>query len=131
MIKSLMISIYDVLIAALCLGLVDYVGSEQLVSGLYYSASSSNKSFGVCAGSEISGPVALIPVGIWEHVIVLCGPGDILIGAGRYSVNIFAWGRVFKLDVRVLGVEALDQFVQGAEILPGIGETEVVTENHE
>jgi hypothetical protein len=92
MIKSLIISIYYVLIAALCLGLVDDVSSEQFVSGLHNGAPASDESFGVCARSEISGPVALIPVGIWEHVIVLGGPGNILIGAGRYSVNIFAWG---------------------------------------
>ncbi len=104
---------------------------EHFLGGHQVGRAFANEALGVGARGEVASPERYLGVRVREHVIVLSGPGDVLVAIRRNSVNILAGSRILKFNVSEFSVEALDQLVKRSKILTGVGVPEVVAEDHE
>lgn len=82
---------------------IELKGSMEVVRG------SSNVSFVIWSRREVTGPVSIGVVGIWEHVVILGWPGHVMLVEG---IGVDTWGRVFEvIFVRVVFIHIRDHVV--------------------
>jgi len=85
---------------------------EQLVRAIKRTTAITNELFGVSFASEVASPIRVILISVWEHVVVSCGPSNILSCDG---IDVHGGGGVLELDVSLVHnvfVPVLNQIVR-------------------
>jgi len=88
-VKKLVLGSKNILQRFVIKALIKNLLSIQLVRGVEVTGSSSDVAFIVSAGAEVSSPVSIRVVTVWEHVIVFGGPCDVV---ASNSINVVTWG---------------------------------------
>lgn len=82
---------------------IELKGSMEVVGG------SSDVGFVIWSGRKVAGPVSIGVVRIWEHVVVLGWPGNVVLLEG---VGVSTWSRVFEvIFVRVVLIHVRNHVV--------------------
>jgi len=95
---------------------------------MHVLASSSDIALGICFRSKIASPETLSIVCIWEHVVVLSWPSNLLIPIRGNCINVLGWSGVLKLYILVFVVECKDELIKRAEVLMSIAPSEIISE---
>jgi len=75
--------------------LVENLFGVELIGSIVVVRGSSDVLLIVCSRTEVSCPVSIWSVSIWEHIIIFCRELNIILNhSGVKSINIHAWGRV-------------------------------------
>jgi hypothetical protein len=107
-----------------CCILIDYFKCVELVRSMKICLTISDEYLLVCSWGEITSPIILALISIWEHIIILCGPNNIL---SFNCINILTWGRVYQSDISNVTIKVFHKSISILENFKGISISEIIS----